>query len=189
MFDRKELKSKAREQINGNIWLYFGLSIVFGLILSASSFTAVAPLVLTGPLELGLTLFMLQVVRNGKGEFATGFKGFNQFLPAFTGSLLAAIFTLLWCLLLVIPGIIATYRYSMLYYIIADNPELSGPAALNKSKEMMVGHKWELFVLHLSFIPWGLLCIVTFGLAGIYVIPYIDATVTNFYEQLKSDNQ
>lgn len=186
--DRKEIKAAAKQQIKGNIATFFGLSIVISLILSVSSFTFVGPLILTGPLTLGIVLFMFEVTRKGKGQFNTGFKGFNQFGSSFIATLLMVIFICLWSILLVIPGIIAVYRYAMTYYILADNPGMSGSDAIKKSKEMMKGHKWELFVLLLSFFWWYVLCIITFGLAGIYVGPYINATIVNYYEKLKANS-
>ena len=185
VIERKELKTLAKEQIKGNVATFFGLSIVVALILSLSSSLIVGPLLLTGPFELGLTLFMIEVVRKGKGQFNTGFMGFKQFGSSFVATLLMGIFICFWSLLLVIPGIIACFRYSMTYYILADNPEMSGSDAIKKSKEMMQGHKWELFILLLSFFWWYILCIITFGIAVIYVFPYINATLVNYYEKLK----
>ena len=186
--NRSELKTLAKEQIKGNVWTFFGLSLILGIILSVSSITFVGPLILEGPLQLGLTLFMIEVVRTKKGQFNTGFKGFNQFGTSFVATLLMAIFICLWSLLFVLPGIIACFRYALTYYIIADNPEMSGSEAIKKSKEMMKGHKWELFVLLFSFFWWYLLCGITFGLAAIYVLPYINATMVNYYEKLKEEN-
>ena len=174
--NRKELKAAAKEQIKGNILTFFGLSIIIGLILSVSSSIGIGPLILQGPLSLGLTMFILQVVRGKEGEFETGFKGFKQFVPSFVATLLISIFFILWSLLLVIPG------------IIADNPGISGLEAIKKSKEMMKGHKAELFFLQLSFFWWGLLCVITLGIAAIYVSPYVHATIANFYEKIKSEN-
>ena len=82
-------------------------------------------------------------------------------------------------------NILISYAYSMSFYILADNPELTANEALTKSKEMMVGHKMDLFVLHLSFIGWYLLSGITFGIASIYVIPYVSTTVANFYNSIK----
>ena len=73
----------------------------------------------------------------------------------------------------------------MSFYILADNPELTAREALSKSKEMMNGHKWDLFVLQLSFFWWYLLVGITFGIAAIYVTPYISATTANFYNSIK----
>ena len=186
--NRKELKAAAKAQIKGNVGTFFGLSIVLGLILSVSAITFVGPFVLLGPLALGLSMFAIEVVRTNKGNFGTGFNGFKQFGAAFVAALLMTLFTSLWALLFVFPAYIAIFRYSMTFFIIADEPELSGAAAIKKSKEMMKGHKWELFVLLFSFFWWYILGIITFGLAYIYIIPYIEATVVNFYEKIKIEN-
>ena len=184
---RKELKASARQQIKGNVATFFGLSVIFALINMISGTLVFGPLVLMGPLALGSTMFILEVVRTRDGKFETGFKGFKQFGTAFVASLLMCFFILLWSLLLFVPAIIADLRYSMTYFIIADNPGISGMAAIKKSKEMMRGHKWELFVLRLSFFWWILLISITFGLAAIYVAPYMHATTANYYEKLKSE--
>ncbi|WP_318661646.1 DUF975 family protein [Treponema sp.] len=183
--DRKVIKLAARQQITGNVGLFFGLSIVISIILSISCSVAVGPLVLGGPFALGEALFIRQVVRDGEGEFGTGFKGFNQFTSSLVAYILKCIFITLWSLLFIIPGVIAAIRYSMTFFILADNPTMDGYAAICKSKEMMQGHKWEFFVLCLSFFWWYLLCAITFGLAAIYVAPYMKATFFNFYENLK----
>lgn len=187
MIDRAQLKTMAKDQIKGNVWLYLGLSLVISLILSAVSFTVVGAIVLNGPLQLGLVMFTLEIVRTKKGTFETGFNGFKQFGSSLVASLIMMVCTILWSLLLIVPGIIAAIRYSMTYYILADNPEMSGSDAVNKSKEMMKGHKWEFFVLGLSFIPWHLLGIITLGIAYIWICPYMSATFANYYEVLKNE--
>lgn len=187
VIDRSELKELAKQQIKGNILTFFGLTVVMILILSLAYFVPLAPIVLMGPIQLGLALFMMEVVRAKKGQFYTGFHGFKQFGTSFIANLLMSIFIFLWTILLIIPGFVACFKYSMTYFIIADNPELSGFEAIKKSKEMMTGHKAELFVLLLSFFWWYLLCFVTFGFAFIYVGPYMEATVVNFYEKIKDE--
>ncbi len=184
--DRKELKTLAKQQIKGNILTFFGLFFVLFLILGLVSFTYIGTIVLAGPIYLGLAMFILQVLRTSKGEFGTGFEGFKQFGPSFVASLLIGVFVTLWSLLLVIPGIIAMYRYSMTFFILADNPSMHGLEAIRKSKEIMKGHKWELFVLELSFIGWFILCFITFGIAWIWVAPYYYVTHAAFYEKIKA---
>ena len=93
-------------------------------------------------------------------------------------------FTFLWSLLFVIPGIVKIYSYSMAPFILADNPDFTAREALSKSKKIMNGHKFELFVLQLSFFWWYILDWITLGIASIYVIPYINATTTNFYNKI-----
>lgn len=187
MNNRKELKKLAKEQIKGNILCFFGVTIVIGLIIGLLSFTVIGAVALLGPLSLGISMFVLEIVRTKKSNFGTAFKGFNQFGSSLLASILMGIFTFLWSMLFVIPGIIAKFRYSMTYYILADNPNMSGMEAISKSKEMMKGHKGELFVIFLSFFWWYVLGAITFGLAYIYISPYICATVANFYEKIKTE--
>ena len=89
-------------------------------------------------------------------------------------------------LLLVIPAVIFYYMFSQIFYLLADNPQIGAVEVLKKSAEMMKGYKWKLFCLHLSFIGWYLLGIVTFGIAFIWVGPYIKTANTIFYENLKT---
>ena len=76
------------------------------------------------------------------------------------------------------------YAYSMAAYIKVDHPEYSPIQAIKVSTELMRGHKWQLFVLDLSFIGWLLLSFVTFGLASLWVAPYIAASRAEFYQEL-----
>lgn len=102
--------------------------------------------------------------------------------------ILAYIFTVLWLLLLVIPGIVKSYAYSMSYYITGDwarqGYKVKSTEAINASKEMMKGRKGELFLLDLSFIGWHFIVLITFGLAGLYVRPYHQATRAAYYRNL-----
>ncbi len=104
-------------------------------------------------------------------------------------SLLIAVYTFLWGLLLIIPGIIKSYAYAMTPYIAAENPELGAEECINRSMKMMYGHKWELFVLDLTFIGWYLLIIVTCGIASLFVAPYTELARVEFYKELKSEPQ
>ena len=94
-------------------------------------------------------------------------------------------FVFLWSLLLIIPGIIKAFAYSQAMYIIAENPEMNAMDALKRSEEMMKGHKMEMFVLGLSFIGWILLGMLTLGLLYIWLLPYMNATMTIFYNNIK----
>ena len=112
-----------------------------------------------------------------------GFK--RSFVNSFIAILLTRIFTMLWSLLFIIPGIIKAYAYSMTPYIIADNPEIDAMKAIEMSQEMMKGHKMELFFLHLSFIGWYILTIFTFGIGMFFLMPYVQTSVANFYVELR----
>ena len=113
-----------------------------------------------------------------------GFEGDNKKRGVF-GYIRYMIFTSLWSLLFVVPGIIKQFAYSQMFYLMADDKKLTAAEAQKKSIAMMDGHKGEYFVLQLSFIPWVLLTSITFGLAGIYVLPYMSATYAEFYKGLK----
>ena len=87
----------------------------------------------------------------------------------------------LWSLLLVVPGFVAFYAYRMAFFLKADHPEWSAWHVLAESKRMMDGHKWRLACLDASFIGWLLLVGMTFGLAGLFVNPYMGVTYAAFY--------
>lgn len=191
--NRAELKAAAKEQIKGNIGMLFlcGL-IIFGIALACAFIPmvgGVASFLVTPPLSLGVCMIYLGLTEGKKAEVGTLFQGFQSFGKSIWLSILVAVFTFLWTLLLYIPGIIKGLSYSMAFYVLADNPEMTAREALRESKEIMHGHKWELFVLELSFFLWMILGLFTLGFAYIYVIPYMSATVANFYQKIKRQPQ
>ena len=145
-------------------------------------------LIIGGPLSLGYTTLILLISRNQKPDFAILFSGFKRFGDSLAAYLLISIFTILWFLLLIIPGFIALLRYSQTYYILSEDENIGPLEAITKSKEMMVGNKWKLFCLYCRFIGWFILCIVTLGFAGLYVGPYLSQSCANFYNDLINDN-
>ncbi|KUO61447.1 MAG: hypothetical protein APF84_09095 [Gracilibacter sp. BRH_c7a] len=151
---------------------------------SNSMFSLIA-FIVGGPINYGLAAFFLKLSRNQESNFAELFSGFHYFWKNFVLNFFIIIFTILWFLLLIIPGIIAILRYSMAYYIMNDNPELRPLEAIEMSKKMMYGHKVRLLLLWLSFIGWFLLGIITFGIGFLYALPYYNAARANFYEDIK----
>lgn len=101
------------------------------------------------------------------------FAPFKQYARTVGAVLLVFVYTLLWTLLLVIPGIIKAYSYSMTFYILRENPEMTAGDAITASQKMMDGHKMDLFLLSLSFIGWAILASITFGIGYLWLIPYI----------------
>ncbi len=136
-------------------------------------------------LTLGSVSYFLKVSRNEKVSFSELFSKTNLCFLFFGVTIMVAVFTSLWTLLLIIPGIIATYKYSMVNFIMIDNPEIGVFEAIKRSKEMMNGHKLDYFILHLSFLGWALLSALTFGLLLFYVAPYMNVTCANFYNSIK----
>ncbi len=169
---------------------YVSVATAREFLLSIPAFLGeIAAFVLSAALLYGVSRYLLKFVRGAQpviGEIFGGFTGgAEKFGRAVLLQLLISIFTALWSLLFIIPGIIAGYRYSMAFYILADNDNISALDALNASKEMMRGHKWQLFKLHLSFIGWIILCIITLGIGFIFLSPYINTAQANFYEYLR----
>lgn len=188
MYDRKQVKLRAKQTLGANFGLLFGTLIVGGLILSAAGFTFIGAIILAGPIAAGLSLVQLSVLRGQQVEFGDMFKGFNNFGTNCGAGVLISIYTCLWSLLFVIPGIVKSYSYSMTFYILVDHPEMKANDAITASRNMMRGHKLDLFVLDLSFFWWIVLTSVTCGLAAIYVEPYMELSRAAFYESIKDMN-
>ncbi len=185
MLDRAELKFMAKEQIRGNLGTYFLCYLIYGLITGASAIVVVGPMLLAPPLMMGILMLFMGATRGIKPDLEDMFRGFNMFGQSVLLFLATGLFVFLWSLLFVIPGIIKAISYMFAPYILAENPDMPVMEAIKASKEMTRGHKGELFVMYLSFIPWFLLCGVTFGFAAIYVGPYVMATYTNAYNRIK----
>lgn len=184
--DLKEIKSTAKESLSGNIGTYIIAYIIMNVIVGVTS-QFVVGYVLVGPFTLGMAMLTLKIVRKQSPEIADVFEGFKNFVNALITYLLYGFFLVAWMFLFVIPGIIKTYSYAMTFYILADNPEMTGTDAITKSKEMMNGYKMDLFKLQLSFIGWILLVIVTFGIAAFYVMPLLQTATATFYERIKGE--
>jgi len=185
-----ELKALARAQLKGKWLEAVGVYIVFGLIISASSVVlGLGPLILGGPLLLGLFGYFLLKARGENTQFENLFDGFKQFGSGLVLFLLQTLFLFLWSLLLIVPGIIKYFSYSMSYFILKDNPEIGASEAITRSRQMMNGNKWKLFCLYFSFIGWAFLCIFTFGIGYFWLMPYIYTSVANFYKELKDNQQ
>lgn len=190
---RAELKAAAKEQIKGKIGILFVCYlIIFGIGLACGLIPivgGVASFVITPAISLGLCCIYLGLTKGENVEIGTLFSRFSSIGKALWLNILIAVFTFLWSCLLWIPGIIKGLSYSMAYYVLADNPEMTAREALNESKAIMHGHKMDLFVLYLSFILWDILVCFTFGIASVYVLPYQSATIANFYQNIKRKPQ
>lgn len=135
----------------------------------------------------GYNIIFLDVYRGGRPKLDTLFSGFKDYGRITGTSLLTMFYTLLWMLLLIVPGIIKALSYAMTPYILRDYPELSYNAAIEKSMAMMEGYKMKLFLLYLSFIGWYLLCLLTLGIGFLFLYPYCSTSVVAFYENLKAE--
>ena len=146
---------------------------------------AVAQFVVGSIVEIGYCRFNLDLVdRHEDAGMGTLFGFFSHWKTTLAAKLLQCVYVALWSLLFVIPGIIATYSYSMTGYILAEHPELSATEAINMSKQMMYGNRVRLFCLDISFIGWDLLCLLTFGIGNLWLSPYKQAARAAFYREV-----
>ena len=141
-----------------------------------------------GMLLIGYQFIFLDLYRDkGQVEVKTILEPVHRYGRYFGGFLLVCIYVGLWSLLFYIPGIIKMLSYSMTFYIMRENPEMTGEQAIQRSMEMMKGHKMDLFLLMLSFIGWILLSIITLGIGYLWIYPYMYTARAAFYEELKKE--
>ena len=187
-----EIRAKARDALGNNIfdrtWL---LALAAGLIISvilaaATSIGGIASILLTGPLYVGLHFTFLKIARKDIDiKFENVFDGCYSFGPNLVLGLMRELLITLWTFLFIIPGIIKGYSYSMAYFVKADYPEYGWRECLQESERLMKGNRLRLFSLHLSFIWWDILGIMTCGIGTLWVSAYKSTANAIFYEELK----
>ncbi len=184
--DIEEVVQAAQETIPaGVIVVIVIVSILIFTVIFAIAFALAA--FLLNPVELGCDRFFVKNLDEPAEVAKNVFFAFdNGYLKKVKTMFLRDIYTFLWSLLFIIPGIIKSYEYRMIPYLLADNPDMDSKEAFAKSREMMSGQKWKAFVLDLSFIGWDLLSILTCGILSLfYVAPYKHATSAALYDTLK----
>ena len=155
-----------------------------GYFLLASIVFALLYLFLGSVVGLGYSRFHLSMVDHERTSIDQLFGYFPHWKNAVCTRFLTGLYTFLWTLLFIIPGIIAGYSYSMTEYILAEHPEMTASEAIQASKEMMKGNKWRLFCLQISFIGWDILCIFTLGIGTLWLNPYRKAAIAAFYREI-----
>ena len=140
------------------------------------------------PLSLGYSVAHKELLQNGDAAITrnTVRLAFSDYVRNAVSILLVYLYTILWTLLFIVPGIIKGLAYSLTPFIVKDNPQLSPNEAINLSMKMMKGHKFDLFYLYLSFIGWILLAILTLGIGLLWVIPYMQTAMAAFYLDVKN---
>lgn len=205
-----DLKDQALATLKGKWGSFVGLTFVymllyglastlsnFGTIFQGSSFATLA-FFLTGtgflltllmlPMSMGFSVAHLHSSRQDlPADIGDLFYGYRNFLHVLGTLLLMVVLVVCGCVLLIVPGIILGLAYAMTPFLLRDHPELSVTETLQMSRTMMMGHKWELFLLELSFIGWMILGIFTFFIGYLWLIPYMQMTTTKFYEQLRAE--
>lgn len=146
---------------------------------------AVIYFVLGSIIKVGYSKFNLDLVdRTKEPEIGTLFGYFGNWKTTAMAELLQTVYVLLWSLLFIIPGIIASYSYAMTGYILAENPDMDPSEAISRSKEMMSGNRWRLFCLQFSFIGWSILSSLTLGIGNLWLTPYRQAATAAFYREV-----
>ncbi|GIM29584.1 membrane protein [Clostridium polyendosporum] len=198
----KDVKREAIAKLSGKWGVSIGVLVLYILIsMGLSSLTnvikvytgstplyivlTILSIIITTLIAFGIINFFVLLSREEAVAVGDSFYGFkNSSLKAIGVMILSQIFIFLWTLLLIIPGIVAYYKYAFALYILRDNPDMEVTEAIKKSKELVYGYKGKLLLFQLSFIGWILLCIVTFGIAALWVAPYINTATAVFYNKL-----
>ncbi len=198
MITAKEIRARAREaleyRIFGSAWLYavaacLIVSLLVSVIGAVPFVGVIISFILAGPIYMGLACYFRNVAERKENANRDIGALFDPLRTDAGGSivtgLLVNVFTYLWSLLFVIPGIVKSFSYSMTYYIKLDHPEYTARQAIDESRRMMDGHKFRLFCLDLSFIGWMFVGVLALGIGVLWVQPYMEAARYEFYCDLK----
>ncbi len=190
-FHNSTITKAARVDLSGKWDFFVKLTLLYLAVTVLVSLLGgdMALLVVDGPIMLGVAFIYLRFIRKEKYEYDDLFDGFKHFGSACITYLVMIVFILLWAVLLIVPGIIAALAYSQTFFLLADNPSLRPLEALKKSKEMMMGYKWQYFRFICRFIPWLILAVIPLGIGLLWFIPYFATAQTHFYEKLKSNEK
>ena len=166
--------------------VFWGFLLPF---VSVVGLLGLAMFIIGGVVELGYAKFLLKQHDKKELVFADLFSQFERFGTGFAQRFLRTLYTALWTLLFVVPGIIKSLSYAMTPFILEDHPELTASEAINRSKKLMDGHKMDLFILSLTFIGWEILSGLTFGIGFLFLNPYRNAAYAAFYRNISAPRQ
>ena len=155
---------------------------------SVSGFFAFVQFIIGGTVQLGYAKYLLKQHDHASFDIHDLFSQFDRFKEGFLQNFLRNLYIFLWSFLLIIPGIVKSYSYAMTPFIMAENPDMSAKEAIEASKQLMHGHKDELFTLDLTFFGWSLLAALTLNIGHIFLNPYKNAAYAVFYKELTASN-
>ena len=208
MWNRQQVKEQAKQIMKRNYWKMFLVTLIAGILCAEyvdliqvvedfipdnvlPSMLSSILTILSGGFFVGLlySIFIGDVIRVGEHNYFIknhyGNPALNEIFQGFKGNYLNVVKIMLWLLLLVVPGIIKAYEYSMIPYLLAENPNITTDEAFSLSKQMTTGQKMDLFVLDLSFLGWIILGLICCGIGILFVLPYPEATNAEVYLILK----
>ncbi|MBO5581743.1 MAG: DUF975 family protein [Bacteroidales bacterium] len=166
-----------------------GVMDAYSTLSSWSSLSSLLRIFVYNVLSVGFAFAFLLLLRNGDDRLTSNMfeVSFRQYWHKVWGMFLMYLFIALWTLLFILPGIVKAFSYALTPFILEENPDLSANEAIDHSRAMMKGHKFDLFYLYLSFIGWFLLSFLTLGIGFIWLIPYMNTAQAAFYEDVKAD--
>lgn len=197
---RQELKEWSKNKMKGHMWKVLGAVVITGLISGLTAEIDLKNEFLNFSISLGFTLigfiisiglveFMVNYINDKNYDYEMLFSKFSDWKRILLTYFHIYIRVFAWCLLLIIPGIIKAYSYSMVPYILQNDKDISPVDALKLSEEIMNGHKMDLFILELSFIGWHLLAIPTLMILEVWIIPYQQTALTKYMYDLKTNHK
>ena len=199
---RAELKQNAKDRMKEQALNPILVTLVYTLVAIAISLlggilgaTVLIPFILSlasVAVQIGYVYYCMKVAKREQGTYADLaylIQDWRFGLKLVVLSFVINLFISLWSLLLFVPGMIKAISYSQAIMIMLENPNMDIMTSIKESQRMMNGHKMEYFILDLSFILWILLVTVTFGIASLWVSPYMQITMVNYYNTLKNPNQ
>ena len=174
LFQSKGTTGAFFPPVNPSLYPYY----VFGII----CYIVIA--IISGTTLIGYSRLNLDFVDGKALSLRQVVSEYPRVLRGLAMTILITLYTLLWTLLLIVPGIIASLAYALTPYLMAENPDMGANEAITLSKKMMKGHKGSLFYLYFSFIGWALLCLLTLGIGYLWLLPYMSVTKASFYRDV-----
>ena len=192
MISNFEIRARAREILGKDLfkssWLYPVLIIfIVSAINGAVAATYVGPIIVTGILAVASACYFVSLVRgqispDNIGVAVDGVK--RNITVTILAGVLQSLFVGLGMILFIVPGIIFSYSFAMVYYVLNDHPEMSAMEALKESHRLMKGHRMQYFCLTLSFIGWSIVGALCLGVGTLWVSVYMSTASAVFYEEL-----
>lgn len=158
-------------------------------VVSVAGLLGIVSFIIGGVVELGYARFLLKQYDKKELVFSDLFSQFDRFGTGFAQQFLRILYTTLWALLFIVPGIVKSLSYAMTPFILEEHPEMTASEAIKASQKLMDGHKMDLFILGLSFIGWALLACLTMGIGYLFLTPYMNAAYATFYRSISGPRQ
>lgn len=184
---RRELKAAAKDNLFANFKniLIFNI-LTTALIMAAGFVLRIFSVFIVPAIAMSTFIFFLAIVRGKKTNLEMIFSGFQDYWRVLLANVAIGVAVFIAGLFFVIPGIILGFAWSQTFFILADDKKISVFEAMRQSYIMMKGHKFDYWVLVLSFLGWMLVTVLTFGLGFILLVPYMQLTFTEFYLDVKA---